>query len=55
MTSASGRAAQARTSQQQAIAALQDALAAEHAASYGYGVAGAHLPQGSARQAAATP
>jgi hypothetical protein len=54
MTSASGRAAQARTSQQQAIAALQDALAAEHAASYGYGVAGAHLPQGSARQAAAT-
>jgi hypothetical protein len=54
MTSASGRAAQARTSQQQAITALQDALAAEHAASYGYGVAGARLPQGSARQAAAT-
>jgi hypothetical protein len=36
------------------IAALQIALAAEQAASYGYGIVGAHLPQGSARQAAAT-
>lgn len=36
------------------IAALQSALAAEHAASYGYGVAGARLPQGSAEQATAT-
>jgi len=54
MMSASGRAGQARSSQQQAIAKLQDALAAEQAASYGYGVVGAHLPQGSARQGAAT-
>lgn len=54
MTSASGRPGQARSSQQQAIAALQDALAAEQAASYGYGVVGAHLPQGSAKQGAAT-
>jgi hypothetical protein len=37
-----------------ALAALQTALAAEQAASYGYGVAGAHLAQGSAAQAAAT-
>ncbi|HSR84595.1 MAG TPA: ferritin-like domain-containing protein [Streptosporangiaceae bacterium] len=37
----------------QALAALQDALAAEQAASYGYGVVGARLPQGSAVQAAA--
>jgi len=36
------------------MAALQTALAAEQAASYGYGIAGAHLRQGSARQAAAT-
>jgi Domain of unknown function (DUF4439) len=36
------------------IAALQTALAAEQAASYGYGVVGAHMPQGSARQSAAT-
>jgi len=37
-----------------AIAALQKALAAEQAATYGYGVVGARLPQGSAQQAAAT-
>jgi len=37
----------------QVIAALQHALAAEQAASYGYGVVGAHLPQGSALQATA--
>ncbi len=37
----------------QAIAALQAALAAEHAASYGYGVVGAHLA-GRAQQAART-
>jgi Domain of unknown function (DUF4439) len=36
------------------IAALQSALAAEQAASYGYGVIGARLPQGSADQALAT-
>ncbi|HTZ92077.1 MAG TPA: ferritin-like domain-containing protein [Streptosporangiaceae bacterium] len=36
------------------IAALQSALAAEQAASYGYGVVGARLPQGSADQALAT-
>ena len=36
------------------IAALQSALAAEEAASYGYGVVGARLPQGSAEQATAT-
>jgi hypothetical protein len=35
----------------QALAALQNALAAEQAASYGYGVVGARLPQGSAAQA----
>jgi hypothetical protein len=54
MRSASARAGQARSSQQQAIAVLQDALAAEQAAGYGYGVVGAHLPQGSAKQSAAT-
>ena len=37
----------------QAIAALQGALAAEHAACYGYGVVGAHLA-GRAQQAART-
>ncbi len=36
------------------IAALQGALAAEQAASYGYGIVGAHLPQGSAAQGDAT-
>ena len=36
-----------------AVAALQRALQAEQAASYGYGVAGAYLPQGSAEQATA--
>jgi hypothetical protein len=36
------------------IAALQDALAAEQAASYGYGIVGAHLPQRSATQGKAT-
>jgi len=36
-----------------ALAALQNALAAEHAASYGYGVVGARLPQGSVAQTAA--
>jgi Domain of unknown function (DUF4439) len=35
------------------VAALQNALAAEQAASYGYGIVGARLPQGSAAQAAA--
>ncbi len=34
----------------QVVAALQNALAAEHAASYGYGIVGARLPQGSANQ-----
>jgi hypothetical protein len=38
----------------QVIAALQNALEAEQAASYGYGVVGAHMPQGSARQGDAT-
>jgi hypothetical protein len=37
-----------------AIAALQEALAAEQAASYGYGIVGAHLQQGSAMQGDAT-
>jgi hypothetical protein len=36
------------------MTALQTALEAEQAASYGYGIVGAHLAQGSARQAAAT-
>jgi len=40
--------------QQPVIAALQSALAAEQAASYGYGIVGAILPQGSAQQAAAS-
>ncbi len=53
MTSASGTAGRDNGSQQ-VIAALQDALAAEQAASYGYGVVGAHLPQGSAEQGTAT-
>jgi hypothetical protein len=35
------------------VAALQQALAAEQAASYGYGVVGAYLPAGSAAAAAA--
>jgi hypothetical protein len=35
------------------IAALQSALVAEHSASYGYGVVGAHLAVGSAALAAA--
>jgi hypothetical protein len=35
------------------IPALQQALAAEHAAAYGYGVVGAHFSPGSAAQAAA--
>jgi len=39
--------------QSQVILALQHALAAEQAASYGYGIVGAHLPQGSAEQTAA--
>jgi hypothetical protein len=34
----------------QVVAALQDALAAEQAASYGYGIVGARLPQGSTNQ-----
>jgi hypothetical protein len=50
MTSASGQ----DTGSQQVIAALQNALAAEQAASYGYGVVGARLPQGSAGQGTAT-
>jgi hypothetical protein len=37
-----------------AIAALQQALGAEQAASYGYGVVGAYLPAGSAALAAAS-
>ena len=37
-----------------AIVALQNALAAEQVASYGYGVVGGRVPQGSAEQAAAT-
>jgi hypothetical protein len=39
---------------QPVITALQGALAAEEAASYGYGVVGAQLPPGSAEQATAT-
>jgi hypothetical protein len=41
-----------RAARQGELSALQDALAAEHAAIYGYGVAGAHLT--GARQDAAT-
>lgn len=37
----------------ESLAALQHALAAEQAASYGYGIVGARLPQGSAAQATA--
>jgi hypothetical protein len=47
MTNASG-------TQEPVIAALQSALAAEQAASYGYGIVGAILPQGSAQQATAS-
>jgi Domain of unknown function (DUF4439) len=36
------------------VAALQNALAAEQAASYGYGIVGARLPQGSPAQVQAT-
>lgn len=43
----------ASSAQVQVIAALQAALAAEQAVSYGYGVVGAHLPQGSALQTTA--
>lgn len=55
MTSPSGTASPAAGSplSRQVIAALQHALAAEQAASYGYGVVGAHLPQGSALQGTA--
>jgi Domain of unknown function (DUF4439) len=50
MTTTSGQGA----GSQQVLAALQTALAAEQAASYGYGVVGARLPQGSAKQGTAT-
>ena len=60
MTSASGSnpsgtagPSRATGAPQPVITALQSALAAEEAASYGYGVVGAHLPQGSAEQATA--
>lgn len=53
MTAGSSAGAAAGGSQP-VIAALQSALIAEQAASYGYGVVGAHMPQGSARQGAAT-
>jgi len=55
MTIASGSVSSrsAGTSQPE-IAALQSALAAEQAACYGYGIVGAHLPQGSAQQTAAS-
>jgi Domain of unknown function (DUF4439) len=55
MTSTSGSSSSrpAGTSQP-VIAALQIALAAEQAASYGYGIVGALLPQGSAQQATAS-
>lgn len=36
------------------LAALQNALAAEQAAGYGYGIVGARLPQGSSAQSEAT-
>lgn len=42
------------TDSRQVIAVLQNALAAEQAASYGYGVVGARLPHGSAEQGTAT-
>jgi Domain of unknown function (DUF4439) len=55
MTSASGSiSSRSAGGPQPVIAALQNALSAEQAASYGYGVVGARLPQGSAEQAAAT-
>ena len=56
MTRASdtGRAGSAGRASGPVIAALQAALAAEQAASYGYGIVGAHLPQGSAAQGVAT-
>jgi hypothetical protein len=41
------------SAQVQPVVALQHALAAEQAASYGYGIVGARLPQGSSAQAAA--
>jgi hypothetical protein len=47
-------ASRAAGTPQPVITVLQSALAAEEAASYGYGVVGAQLPQGSAGQAAAT-
>ena len=52
----SGTADPSRTAgaPQPVITALQSALAAEDAASYGYGVVGARLPQGSAEQATAS-
>jgi hypothetical protein len=50
MTSGSGPG----TGSQQVLAALQAALAAEQAASYGYGVVGARLRQGSAEQGTAS-
>jgi hypothetical protein len=53
MTSASG-AVPSRPAGSPVIIALQSALAAEEAASYGYGVVGAHLSQGSAEQATAS-
>jgi hypothetical protein len=45
-----GQAGAAGQARGQVIAALQEALAAEQAASYGYGIVGAHLPQGSPNQ-----
>jgi Domain of unknown function (DUF4439) len=48
--SAAASAAAASTAQGQVVAALQAVLAAEQAVSYGYGIVGAHLPQGSALQ-----
>jgi Domain of unknown function (DUF4439) len=55
MSSASGSiSSRPAGTPQPVIAALQSALAAEQAASYGYGVVGALLPQGSAQQATAS-
>ena len=55
MTGASGSiSSRPVDSSQPVIATLQGALAAEEAASYGYGVVGARLPQGSAEQAIAS-
>jgi Domain of unknown function (DUF4439) len=53
MTRAAGGAARDRGSRQ-VITALQDALAAEQAASYAYGVIGAHLRRGPEQDAATT-